>query len=300
MKYSLMLISLFITFLSFSQDDVKRNVYKGNIFYHDSEFEDAAYYYKKAVDESGFNFKANYNLANTQFRLEEFDKAIETYEKIAEYTNTNTKKAKIYHNIGNAQMYALNKKDDKESYKVGNQVQRIDDAIEAYKKALRANPNDEETRYNLAYALLIKKRLDEQQKQNEKNKKESDEKNDSDDKKNGDKSDSDKKDGDKSDSDDKKDGDKSEEDKKEEGDKEKEGDKSDQDKESDQDSDKKDDKDGEGKPKNQKPQQQKISKSQAKRILEAAQKAEKDIQDKLNKQKVIVGKKGKASTKKDW
>ena len=294
MKYSLMLISLFITFLSFSQDDVKRNVYKGNIFYHDSEFEDAAYYYKKGVDESGFNFKANYNLANTQFRLEEFDKAIETYEKIAEYTNTNTKKAKIYHNIGNAQMYALNKKDDKESYKVGDQVQRIDDAIEAYKKALRANPNDEETRYNLAYALLIKKKLDEQQKQNEKNKKESDEKNDSDDKKNGDKSDSDKKDGDKSDSDDKKDGDKSEEDKKEEGDKEKEGDKSDKD------SDKKDDKDGEGKPKNQKPQQQKISKSQAKRILEAAQKAEKDIQDKLNKQKVIVGKKGKASTKKDW
>ena len=65
-------------------------------------------------------------------------------------------------------------------------------------------------------------------------------------------------------------------------------------------SDKKDDKDSKGDPKEQKPQQQKISNAQAKRILEAAEKAEKEIQNKLNKQKVIVGEKGKAGTKKDW
>ena len=297
MKYNLIILSVLISFLSFSQDEVKKNIYKGNVFYHDSEFKDAVYYYEKAVAESGFNYKANYNLANAYFRLEEFDKAIETYEKIAEYTNTNIKKAKIYHNIGNAQMYALNNKGEGESKTTTDQLERVDNAIEAYKTALRANPNDEETRYNLAYALLIKKQLEEQKKQEQKdNKDQKDDKDkkDSDDKKEGDKNESDQnKEGDKKEGDDSKD--KKDSDKKDgEPDDKKDGDKSDDEKEGD---DNKDKNDGESQ---QKPQQQKISKAQAKRILDAAQKSEKEIQDKLNKQKVIVGKKGKAKPKKDW
>ena len=283
MKYSLIVLSLLVSFLSFSQDDVKRNTYKGNIFYHDSEFEDAKYYYEKAVNESGFNFKANYNLANTYLRLEEFEKAIETYEKIAEYTNTAAKKSNIYHNIGNSQMLLLSKASKDKTAKAGDLLKKLEDAIESYKTALKANPRDEETRYNLAYALLIKKQLEEQKKKEKK----SDDKNESEEDKDSD----DKKDGDKSDSDKNKKGDSSE-------DKDKDGEPEDEEK----DVDKKDEKDsdGNGDQKDQKPKQQKISNEQAKRILEAAEKAEKEIQNKLNKQKVIVGEKGKKGTKKDW
>lgn len=293
MKYSLLIISTLCSFLSFSQDEVKKNTYKGNIFYHDSEFEDAAYYYEKAVTESSFNFKANYNLANTQVRLKEFDKAIETYKKIADYTNTNTKKAKIYHNIGNAQMYLLEQTSKDKQTKASDLLDKLEDAIESYKTALRANSRDEETRYNLAYALLIKKQLEDQQMKEQK----SEDKKDSDDNKDSE----DKKDGDQSESDDKKDGDKkdgdSKSDKNEDGDqKNEDGDKSDEEKES----DKQDEKDSKGDTEKEKPQQQKISSAQAKRILEAAEKAEKEIQNKLNKQKVIVGDKSKSGTKKDW
>jgi hypothetical protein len=293
MKYSLIIISLFISFLSFSQDEVKKNIYKGNIFYHDSEFEDAAYYYDKAVKESGFNFKANYNLANTQVRLKEYDKAIETYEKIADYTNAANKKSKIYHNIGNAKMYLLGQESKDKPVKASDLLKTLEDAIASYKTALRVNSRDEETRYNLAYALLIKKQLEEQKKKEQKSddKKESDDDKDSDEEKDGEKSDSDKK----------KDGDKKEgepsDDKDKDGEpKDDDGDKSDEEK----DSDKKDEKDSDGDPKKQKPKEQKISNAQAKRILEAADKAEKEIQNKLNKQKVIKGKKGKSGTKKDW
>lgn len=287
MKYSLIIIFTLITFLSFSQDEVKKNVYKGNIFYHDSEFEDAQYYYEKAVSESGFNYKANFNLANTLVRLKEYDKAIETYKKIADYTNTGEKKAKIFHNIGNTHMYALQKASEDKTAKTDDLVSILDDAIESYKTALRVNPRDEETRYNLAYALEIKKKLDEQQKQEQKEKSESDEKKDSDDEKDGEKGEE--KDNNKSE--DNKDGDKSEEEN------DKEGDKSDNEKEPEKDGDENDEKESDGKPKEQ---QQKISPEQAKRILEAAEKAEKEIQNKLNKQKVIVGEKGKTGTKKDW
>lgn len=298
MKYSLIILSVLTSLLSFSQDDVKKNTYKGNIFYHDSEFEDASYYYEKAVEESGFNFKANYNLANTQVRLKAFEKAIETYEKIAEYTNTDEKKSKIYHNIGNAQMYLLEQESKNKEAKLDDLSNRLDDAIDSYKTALRSNSRDENTRYNLAYALLIRKKLDEQQKEQQKSddKQDSDDNKDSDDQKEGDKGDnqkdSDKKDGDKSDED--KEGDKSDKEK------EQDGDQSDDEKESDKEGDEKDNKDSDGQPKDDKPQQQKISKQQAQRILEAAEKAEKEIQDKLNKQKVIVGEKSKSGTKKDW
>ena len=45
-----------------------------------------------------------------------------------------------------------------------------ENAVEAYKQALRNNPNDEETRYNLALAKeLLKKQQDEQQNNQDQN-----------------------------------------------------------------------------------------------------------------------------------
>ena len=136
-------------------------------------------------------------------------------------------------------------------------------AVEAYKNALRNNPTDEETRYN--YALAKKMLKDNQPK---------------DDKKKDDKKDQEKKDDKK---DDKKDGEK---DKK---DKDKKDDKGDQDKQ------KKDPKPNEnGEPK---PAPGGISKERLENLLNAVNKEEKKVQDKVNAEKV----KGKpVKTEKDW
>ena len=136
-------------------------------------------------------------------------------------------------------------------------------AVEAYKNALRNNPTDEETRYN--YALAKKMLKDNPPK---------------DDKKKDDKKDQEKKDDKK---DDKKDGEK---DKK---DKDKKDDKGDQDKQ------KKDPKPNEnGEPK---PAPGGISKERLENLLNAVNKEEKKVQDKVNAEKV----KGKpVKTEKDW
>ena len=140
-------------------------------------------------------------------------------------------------------------------------------AVEAYKNALRNDPTDEQTRYN--YALAKKMLKDNPPK---------------DDKKKDDKKDKDKKD-------DKKDGEK---------------DKKDQDKDKDKDKDKKDDKGDQDKKKNDpkqddkgepKPQPGGISKERLENLLDAVNKEEKKVQDKVNAQKV----KGKpVKTEKDW
>ncbi|MFV5685171.1 tetratricopeptide repeat protein [Flavobacterium sp. GB2R13] len=140
-------------------------------------------------------------------------------------------------------------------------------AVEAYKNALRNDPTDEETRYNYA---LAKKKLKENPPKD-------------DNKKNDKKSDKDK--------------DKKKDDKKKEGDKDKKDDKN-KDKKDDKGDKDKDNKgpkpDDKGEPK---PAPGGISKQRLENLLDAVNKEEKKVQDKVNAQKV----KGKPmKTEKDW
>jgi predicted Zn-dependent protease len=127
-----------------SQNELKKNWFKGNDAYENEAYDDALIYYQKAIEDSPLNFKVNFNLGNTNVRLKDFEQAIEIYNQIAELAPTNLDQAWVYHNLGNA--YFFN--------------QKLEDAIEAYKSALRLNPTDEETRYNLAYAQFLKKEQD--------------------------------------------------------------------------------------------------------------------------------------------
>ena len=159
MKFKLIILVVVLLSLnnSLAQNEVKRKMYYGNLSFSEENYEDASEYFEDAVSYSPLNFKANYNLANTYHRLNKQKEAIEIYEKIVNLGPTTFDRSKVYHNIGNAHMMSQN----------------IDGAIEAYENALRLNPSDEESRYNLAYALFLKQ---EQQKQDQ-DKQENDEQN---------------------------------------------------------------------------------------------------------------------------
>lgn len=139
--------------VSFGQDEIKRNMYYGNEAFTAGDYEKAAGYYLDAVDHSPLNFKANYNLANAYYRMNQFDKAMERMNTVVNLAPTSFDKAKAYHNIGNGHMM----KQDWEG------------AIDAYKNALRLNPSDEETRYNLAYAQEMKRQQDQQKRDQDSN-----------------------------------------------------------------------------------------------------------------------------------
>jgi len=88
------------------------------------------------------NTEAKYNLGNAYYGLGKNAEAGKRYIQAAEVAQTKEEKHKIYHNLGNVFM-------NEKQYRA---------AVEAYKNALRNNPRDEETRYNLA---LAKKMLEE-------------------------------------------------------------------------------------------------------------------------------------------
>ena len=249
----------------------------GNQVYQDEAYPEAEAAYRKALSINSINTKAQHNIGNTLYRSKDFDQANQRYFQTQKNSLNKAEKHLAFHNMGNGYMQ---KKD-------------YEKAVEAYKNALRNNPTDDETRYNYALA----KELLEKQKQEEEENQDQQDQNDQQDQQ------------DQDDNQDDKEGDQKEKpsDDGEEGDeKEQKDDQENKGKEEkdDKGKDKKDPKKPEedkGKEKDQKkPPPRKpgqISPEQVKSLLEAMNQQEKDVQDKVNAEKV----KGvPVKTKKDW
>ncbi len=137
-------------------------VFEGNNFYHDSNYVQSTYAYREALKVNPKNYKANFNLGNALYRNATeikntklgvlqgkqkvspdslanlvFEEAAQNFAVVANTISDKDTLHRSWHNIGNCY---LQKKD-------------YEQAITAYKKSLKYNPKDEETRYNLAYAL---------------------------------------------------------------------------------------------------------------------------------------------------
>jgi Ca-activated chloride channel homolog len=108
----------------------------------DGDFASAEAKLRRVIASDPKNTEARYNLGNAYYGMGKNAEAGKRYIQAAEVAQTKGEKHKIYHNLGNVFM-------NEKQYRA---------AVEAYKNALRNNPRDEETRYNLA---LAKKMLEE-------------------------------------------------------------------------------------------------------------------------------------------
>lgn|SRR5690554_1539038 len=226
------------------------------------DFISAEAQYRKSISLNPKNETAKYNLGTAYYGKEKNAEAMLRFKQAATTATTKEEKHRAFHNLGNTFM---NEK-------------KYQEAVESYKNALRNNPNDEETRYNLALAQDL---LDKNPPPPE----------DSDDQ-NQDKQDQDKEDQDQDNQDENQD----------------QGENKDEKDKGDEKEDKGDDKKDEGKPnepkdeEGDKPQQQQpvpgqLSPEQVKSLLEAMENEEKKVQDKINaeKQKGV-----KIKSDKDW
>jgi len=278
-------IVLFIFIISaavFSQDDLKEKekalkastdiTFEANKELADNDFIDAEVTYRRAISKSNENTAAPYNLGNAYYNKESFSEAFGRFKQAGELTSEKPVKHKAFHNMGN--VFMKNKEYAK--------------AVEAYKEALRNNPSDEETRYNLALAKeLLKKDKNNKNKDDNKENQDQEEKKD----KNQDQQDQ---------------GDNKDENKGDPKDEEKdsnEGDKGDQEKEENKKGDGDEKKEEKKQPEQGDQQQQKqprpnqLSEQQIKNLLEAMQNEEKKVKEKMDAQKV----KGvKTKNEKDW
>ncbi len=222
----------------------KSYVKKGNDLYQKKKYDEAEADYRKSVEKKEQNVEGNFNLGDALYKQKKFVDASEQFNKMAASSKNKMVTAAAYHNMGNSLL----------------ENKKLEESIEAYKKALLNNPKDDETRYNLAYAQEKLKQQQQQNKQNQNNKNQNNQNKQNQDKQNQDKQNKD----------------------------DKNKDNKDQDKKN-QDKNKQDQQNG------QRPD--KISKEDAERMLDALNNDEKQTQDKLKNKKL---KGAKLTITKDW
>ena len=134
--------------------DARQLVRQGNKQFRQGNNADAEVSYRKAVEKDARNPQANYNLGNALMMQRKDSLAITQYEKAAKLETNPLRRAQAYHNMG----------------VMCQQHQMFGEAIEAYKEALRNNPADNETRYNLELCKRQQQQQQQNQNQNQQNK----------------------------------------------------------------------------------------------------------------------------------
>ena len=150
-KYILILF-LLVCVTAIQAQNERKFVRQGNKYYDKAmadttrrdtaQFSQAEIEYRKALDKKPDDQKWNFNLADALYKQMKFEESADKFKDIADRTTDKTEKSRALHNLGNSLL--MNNK--------------LDESIAAYKDALRNNPNDLETKYNLLYAMNMKKK----------------------------------------------------------------------------------------------------------------------------------------------
>ena len=148
MKQLILPFLLLITSFSYSQSK-KKFIKEGNKLYNDSSYNMAEMMYRKSLEKDQEYFNAYFNLADAVYKQERYDESTSFFVSLKDNARNDIELAYINHNLGNSLL--------KEN--------KIDLSIEAFKNSLRLNPDDEDTRYNLAYAQKMKQQQDQKDQQ---------------------------------------------------------------------------------------------------------------------------------------
>ena len=131
----------------------RKYIRHGNKEYEDKAFEESELQYRKALEKDLSSYEGNFNLGDALYKQEKFEDASKKFSGLASSEKDRMELAKIYHNLGNSLL----------------QSNQVEESIEAYKNALRNNPEDYETKHNLAWALNLLQQQQQQQQNQDQN-----------------------------------------------------------------------------------------------------------------------------------
>jgi Ca-activated chloride channel family protein len=154
MKNILFILSFLMSIASFAQNK-KSFLRDGNELYADSSFNEAEMQYRKSLEKDQDYFNASFNLADAIYKQERYEESSGLFNALVDDAPTETELAKVYHNLGNSLV----------------KEQKLEEAIDAYKSALRINPNDKDTRHNLALSTQQKQQQEQENKDENKDNK---------------------------------------------------------------------------------------------------------------------------------
>lgn len=141
-----------VTGLALAQAD-KKFVRQGNREYDKSKFSESEISYRRAIDKNKESADAVFNAGDALYKQKKFEDAGKQFIQNHNMNEDKNKKAASLYNLGNSLLMA-------------NKVQ---ESIDAYKGSLKLDPENMETKYNLAYAQDLLRQQQDQKKNNNPN-----------------------------------------------------------------------------------------------------------------------------------
>jgi tetratricopeptide (TPR) repeat protein len=155
-KYILLVAAIFVVNISISAQSDRTYIRIGNRLFNNQNYAKAEVQYRKAISKNNTNPQATYNLGCALMMQQKDSLAVNQFLKSAKLEQSKLRRYLSYHNIG----------------VIFQKHQMYGEAITAYEQALRNNPKDDQTRYNLALCKkLLKNSKKQSQQKNNKNKK---------------------------------------------------------------------------------------------------------------------------------
>lgn len=137
-------LTAFLICLSANAQTDRHEVRSGNRKFAKEKWQEAEIDYRKAIVKDSMSFAANYNLASTLYREQNFQESAKSMERISEQAELSANASDYYYNLGNIAVAQKN----------------WQGAVDAFKKSLLINPGDIDAKENYIYA---KKMLENQQ-----------------------------------------------------------------------------------------------------------------------------------------
>jgi tetratricopeptide (TPR) repeat protein len=147
-KFISIYILVLVAVTAFAQQE-RKFIRKGNKLFEKENYQESEIQYRKAIDKDKNSYSALFNIGDALYKQQKYEDATKHFNDLSGKQLDKEDKAKLYHNIGNSML----------------QNQKLKESIEAYKEALRNNPNDMDTKYNLAYAQKMMQQQQQQQDQ---------------------------------------------------------------------------------------------------------------------------------------
>ncbi len=120
----------------------KKMVRKGNELYESKNYKEASAAYQEALKKNPTYTPGLYNLGNALYQQKQYDNARKAMDAASKTSKDKQLTGGAQYNIGNTYM----------------EEQKWQEAVDAYKQALRNNPQDADAKYNLSYALQMMKK----------------------------------------------------------------------------------------------------------------------------------------------
>jgi Ca-activated chloride channel family protein len=149
---------------------------EGNRLYDEGKFDAAAEHYNQALVDEPDSARLHFNLGDARYKAGKYDEALASFAKVPPADTDPTRPARVAYNVGNVKFRQGEAVEAAEPQKT---LELWTEALLDYRRALAANPDDGDARWNHELVerkiAALRKKLEEQKKQNEEQQKQSEE-----------------------------------------------------------------------------------------------------------------------------